>query len=255
MGDGRGGRSGGGGRELSRGDGRGQPSNSGSSPKGGRQSNGTQGISKGKDCGRGNRKTRKKSDRPKSSRHPTDEAKVSRNESNKLIENGKSLSRKELDCRVGKMKQSTNEQLKVAEKYRSLNKKLPKITEIDWEHNFKCDWNKFRDEITGYHSTYLHPEYVDRMITLPNKHGVYNATVRRVGKLKVEKSTMFPNHWSGPKIIEKTVEVYGNPVRIKNYPTYCEIYGKTKEGIMIKMIIDNNGVLKPFRPFIGELPK
>ena len=230
MGDGRGGRSGGGGRELSRGDGRGKPS--------GRS------INKGKGRGRGKVKPKRKNGKTNTREHPAQKSNITKAESDPLIKKYKPLRIFELNRRIREVKDAVARQLELLKNYVPSNPKIPKITEIDWEHIFNGGWNKAKDKIVGFHSTYLHPEFINRMHTMPNAKGIYRVVVKKLKKIKMDPSTMFPDNWDGKKIMEKIIEAYKNPVEISS-GRFGEttVEGLTKEGIKIRMVITKTGML------------
>ena len=120
---------------------------------------------------------------------------------------------------------------------------IPKITEIDWEHIFNGTRNKAMNKINGYHSTYLHPEFMHRIYTRPGLDVAFKAAVKNI---KIYPTSIFPDNWDGKKIIEKIIEAYKNPIHESE--AFCTIIGQTKEGIEIRLIFDKQGKLKTAFP-------
>ena len=185
--------------------------------------------------------------------HPAKKSNISKLESDQLIKKYKPIRLCEINRRIKIIKNTVAEQLESLKNYIPSNPEIPKITEIDWEHLFKGSWDKLTDKLSGYHSTWLHPEYIDRMTVLPNEKGIYEIIFKKFGKLKMKPSTMFQDRWDGQKIIQKIIEAYKNPILIEKAESGITIIGKTTEGIKIKIFIKNNGKLRTAYNFIKKL--
>ena len=106
-----------------------------------------------------------------------------------------------------------------------------------WKHIF-CPIIKEEDEYTylgGFHYSPSSPTSIKKIITPPNKHGVFAAMW---GNEKNEKySTFFPEDWDNETVVQKIKEACKN---LKEQIGDQAFIGKTKEGIPIALCFKKN---------------
>ncbi|MGE7219252.1 EndoU domain-containing protein [Priestia koreensis] len=118
------------------------------------------------------------------------------------------------------------------------------------EHVFHGQINSIGNAVGYHHESMMGGGEILRMLTPPNRRGIYKAEIAVHGKRKDAPSTFFPKDWDRVQVLNAINEAYENKRILNRRSRYYE--GTTSEGLKIRMYLDNQGKIKTAFPRIQQ---
>jgi len=122
------------------------------------------------------------------------------------------------------------------------------IKDINMAHVMFPDWSERKGKPTGMHSSRWCPERVVAVTNAPNELGIWEGSIQL--NCETKPSSFFPDHWNEKMIVDKVIESFFHIKDVHSTIDALRIEGLTSEGMKIKIVLVNIGLISTTFPIM-----